>query len=68
MAGWWKITSSFWGDVRDDSYDSRCLGFVPRSALVGRVLVIYAPGGDFWNRLLVLPGLIAPAGGRGNVE
>lgn len=49
------------GDVRGDSYDSRCLGFVPRSALVGRVFVIYAPGRDFWRRLLVLPGLAAPA-------
>lgn len=56
------------GDVRGDSYDSRCLGFVPRSALVGRVFVIYAPGRDFWNRLLVLPGLSAPAASRGSVE
>lgn len=56
------------GDVRGDSYDSRCLGFVPRSALVGRVFVIYAPGRDFWRRVFVLPGLPVPGGGRDGAE
>ena len=29
------------GDNRDDSYDSRYWGFVPRSAIVGRPLLVY---------------------------
>ena len=29
------------GDNRDDSYDSRYWGFVPRENIVGRPLVIY---------------------------
>ena len=29
------------GDNRDDSYDSRYWGFVPRENVVGRPLVIY---------------------------
>jgi signal peptidase I len=37
------------GDNRNDSEDSRYWGFVPRSAIVGRPLLVYfslAPGGD----------------------
>ena len=53
---------SFWvmGDNRDESYDSRYWGFLPRSHIVGRVLFIYMslatdPFRIRWNRLLRHP-------------
>lgn len=54
---------SFWvmGDNRDDSWDSRYWGFLPRSHIEGRPLVIYMsvatdPFRIRWNRLLHHPG------------
>jgi signal peptidase I len=54
---------SFWvmGDNRDNSWDSRYWGFLPRSHIEGRPLVIYmsvatAPFRIRWNRLLHHPG------------
>jgi signal peptidase I len=54
---------SFWamGDNRDASWDSRYWGFLPRSHIEGRPLVIYmsvatAPFRIRWNRLLHHPG------------
>jgi len=54
---------SFWvmGDNRDDSWDSRYWGFLPRSHIEGRPLIIYmsvatAPFRIRWNRLLHHPG------------
>jgi signal peptidase I len=53
---------SFWvmGDNRDDSWDSRYWGFLPRSHLEGRPLIIYMsvasdPFRIRWNRLLHHP-------------
>lgn len=53
---------SFWvmGDNRDESYDSRYWGFLPRAHLEGRPLIIYlsvatAPFRIRWNRLLHHP-------------
>lgn len=54
---------SFWvmGDNRDESYDSRYWGFLPRSHIVGRTLFIYMsvatdPFRIRWNRLFRHPG------------
>jgi signal peptidase I len=54
---------SYWvmGDNRDDSWDSRFWGFLPRSHIEGRPLVIYMsvaldPFRIRWNRLLHHPG------------
>ena len=54
---------SFWvmGDNRDESYDSRYWGFLPRSHIVGRTLFIYMsvatdPFRIRWNRLFHHPG------------
>lgn len=54
---------SFWvmGDNRDDSWDSRFWGFLPRSHIEGRPLFIYMsvaldPFRIRWNRLLHHPG------------
>jgi len=49
------------GDNRDESYDSRYWGFLPRSHLVGRALFIYMsvatdPFRIRWNRLFHHPG------------
>jgi signal peptidase I len=53
---------SFWvmGDNRDESYDSRYWGFLPRSHIVGKPLIIYMsvatdPFRIRWNRLLRHP-------------
>jgi len=53
---------SFWvmGDNRDESYDSRYWGFLPRSHIVGRTLFIYMsvatdPFRIRWNRLFRRP-------------
>jgi signal peptidase I len=53
---------SFWvmGDNRDDSWDSRFYGFLPRSHIEGRPLIIYMsvalhPFRIRWNRLLHHP-------------
>jgi signal peptidase I len=53
---------SFWamGDNRDDSWDSRYWGFLPRSHIEGRPLIIYMsvamnPFRIRWNRLLHHP-------------
>jgi len=53
---------SFWvmGDNRDESYDSRYWGFLPRSHIVGRTLFIYMsvatdPFRIRWNRLFRQP-------------
>jgi signal peptidase I len=53
---------SFWvmGDNRDESYDSRYWGFLPRSHIVGRTLFIYMsvardPFRIRWNRILRHP-------------
>jgi signal peptidase I len=53
---------SFWvmGDNRDESYDSRYWGFLPRSHIVGRPLFIYMsvatnPFRIRWNRLFRHP-------------
>jgi signal peptidase I len=53
---------SFWvmGDNRDDSWDSRFWGFLPRSHIEGRPLIIYMsvamnPFRIRWNRLLHHP-------------
>jgi signal peptidase I len=53
---------SFWvmGDNRDESYDSRYWGFLPRSHIVGRPLFIYmsvatSPFRIRWNRLFRPP-------------
>ncbi|HVH67284.1 MAG TPA: signal peptidase I [Gemmatimonadales bacterium] len=48
------------GDNRDESYDSRFWGFLPRSHIVGRPLVIYLsvandPWRIRWNRMLRTP-------------
>jgi len=48
------------GDNRDESYDSRYWGFLPRAHLVGRPLIIYMsvatrPFRIRWNRLLRHP-------------
>jgi signal peptidase I len=54
---------SFWvmGDNRDDSWDSRFWGFLPRAHLEGRPLIIYMsvamdPFRIRWNRLFHHPG------------
>ena len=54
---------SFWvmGDNRDNSWDSRFWGFLPRSHIEGRPLIIYMsvaldPFRIRWNRLLRHPG------------
>lgn len=54
---------SFWvmGDNRDNSWDSRYWGFLPRSHIEGRPLIIYMsvalnPFRIRWNRLLRHPG------------
>jgi signal peptidase I len=54
---------SFWvmGDNRDESYDSRYWGFLPRSHIVGRTLFIYMsvardPFRIRWNRMFRHPG------------
>ena len=53
---------SFWvmGDNRDESYDSRYWGFLPRSHIVGRTLFIYMsvatdPFRIRWNRVFRRP-------------
>jgi signal peptidase I len=48
------------GDNRDNSWDSRFWGFLPRSHIVGRPLIIYMsvaldPFRVRWNRLLRHP-------------
>jgi signal peptidase I len=55
--------NSFWvmGDNRDNSWDSRFWGFLPRSHIEGRPLIIYMsvamdPFRIRWNRLLRHPG------------
>ena len=55
-------SDSFWvmGDNRDESYDSRYWGFLPRSHIVGRPLFIYMsvatnPFRIRWNRLFKHP-------------